>query len=152
MGCCCSSPHAVRLPYPNELEEEQAENIPLRTFGKFRSGSGVLVVDDIVALPSTQIPEALATDPNIILYQAEVDQGRACRGMRPLLCGLTILTLPFAYLYACFKSVVSGYGINCDESCQWVRKEYSTRVWYKVYSNRIETNTPMCRFFGMFGE
>lgn len=152
MACfCCSSPYSARqYPYPTDESAEHDENVPLRTFGKFRSGS-VLVPDDIDGLPSIAIPEGLASDTSDILYQAEIDQGRACRGMRLFLCVLTVISLPFAFLYACVKSVISGYGVNCDESCQWVRKEYSSRIWYRVYSNRIETNAPQCRLFGMFG-
>jgi hypothetical protein len=33
-----------------------------------------------------------------------------------------------------------------------VRKEYSTRRWFRVYANRIETNSPHARFpFGYLG-
>jgi hypothetical protein len=154
MACCCSSPHAARrYPYPGDDDLDEEENAPLqlRTFGKYRPGSGVLVPDDIVGLPSTHIRRSLASDPSVMLYEAEVDQGRGCRGMRPMLCFLTVIALPFAVLYACIKSLVSSYGINCDESCQWIRKEYSTRAWYRVYSNRIESNAPVCRLFGMCG-
>ena len=111
----------------------------------------MLVPDDIVGLPSTHILSGLVSDTNVILYEAEMDQGQGYRGLRPLLCIITIISLPFAAIYVLVKSLISNYGINCDESCQWVRKEYSTRTWYRVYSNRIETNKPVCRLFGMCG-
>ena len=150
MAWCCSSPHSARrYPYPDDSQLEE-ENVPIRTFGKYRSGS-VLVPDDIDGLPSTCIPKGLASDTDEILYEAEIDQGRGCRGMRPLLCTLTVLALPFAVLYACIKSVVSSYGINCDESCLWIRKEYMARTYYHVYPDRTETNSPVCRFFGWLG-
>lgn len=150
MSWCCSSPYSARrYPYPDDGHLEE-ENVPIRTFGKYRSGS-VLVPDDIDGLPSTCIPQGLASDPNEILYEAEIDQGRGCRALRPLLCVLTFLALPFAILYSCIKSVISSYGLNFDESCLWIRKEYMTRTYYRVYSNRTETNSPVCRLFGMCG-
>lgn len=36
--------------------------------------------------------------------------------------------------------------IPIDEICCWVRKEYSTRTFLRVYSNRIETNNPGLRY------
>jgi hypothetical protein len=46
MACCCSSPYSARrYPYPEDDHLEE-ENVPIRTFGKYRSGS-VLVPDDI---------------------------------------------------------------------------------------------------------
>ena len=40
---------------------------------------------------------------------------------------------------------------SCDESICWLRKEYSTRTWFRVYPNRIEVNYPKVRFFGCLG-
>ena len=40
---------------------------------------------------------------------------------------------------------------TCDEIICWLRKEYSTRTWFRVYPNRIEVNYPKVRFFGCLG-
>lgn len=75
---CCASPHSARR-YPGPGEKENTENIPLndrRRFGKYRPGGGVLVPDDIAGLPSTQIRVSLESNPDPILYEAEIDQVR----------------------------------------------------------------------------
>jgi hypothetical protein len=42
--------------------------------------------------------------------------------------------------------------LTCDELCCWVRKEYSARTFFRVYSNRIEFNEPRARIpFGYLG-
>lgn len=41
---------------------------------------------------------------------------------------------------------------HCDETVLWLRKEYSTRKFFRVYTNRIEYNEPVVRFpFGYLG-
>jgi hypothetical protein len=54
MTCCCTSPYSARryYPYPEDDHLEE-ENVLIRTFGKYRSGS-VLVPDDIGGLTSTK--------------------------------------------------------------------------------------------------
>lgn len=123
-----------------------------RTFGRlYRSGSGVQVPDDLSALPSAHIHSNFFGDPTLPLYEAEIDQGYGCRGIRPLVPILLIVSIPLAAAVVVLKQVFSSYGFRCDESFQWVRKEYSSRIYYRVYSNRIEVNTPSCRLFGMLG-
>lgn len=107
--------------------------------------------DDIEGLPSTQMRVALATDPDPLLYSAEFDQGRGMRGIRALLCAITILLFPIAILASIFRTFRDNYGVTCDEACCWLRKEYASRTWLHIYSNRIETNAPQCRFFGWLG-
>lgn len=126
---CCASPHgARRYPGPSEANDP---NIPVedrRRFGKYRSGS-VLVPDDIAGLPSTQIRRSLATDPDPILYEAEIDQGRGMRGIRAFLCTVNMILLPLTIIASMFRVLRSNYGVTCDEACCWLRKEYSTRNW-----------------------
>ena len=101
MGCCTSSPHARRkYRDPADLDEYVVpeDQLPLhrggqdavfvgrlRTFGRYRPNS-VWVPDDIDGLPSTHMDdgEHLASDPDTLLYSAEIDNGRACRFARPL--------------------------------------------------------------------
>jgi hypothetical protein len=121
-----------------------------RRFGQSRSGS-VLVPDDCGALPSAHIQSKLATDRSILLYEAEIDQGKAWRGIRLLMPIMLVLSLPFVVIASLCKTALKDYGTNGDESCCWLRKEYSTRTFLRIYSNRIEVNTPSCRIFGLFG-
>ena len=85
-----------------------------------------------------------------MLYEAEIDHGRAyscinvtntlvfCGGIVPVLAAQGI-------------SYVLGY-FTCDSICCWLRKEYSTRTYFRVYSNRIEINEPQIRCpFGCLG-
>ena len=127
MGCCSSIPHTKRrYRDPADLDEEI---IPLREFGNYRNGTSNLVPDDIDGLPSTHIYKHLATNPDTLLYEADIDQGRAFRFYRPwVVCYL----LPPYWLY------VVSTGLNhffkectCDESCCWLRKEYSTRTFFR---------------------
>ena len=120
MGCCASSPHSHRryrivnaghgdddddVYYDDDdaVDDEFAavgdgQRAPplMRHFGTFRSG-GVTVPDDINGLPSTHILGYLPTSADPILYEAEIDQGRAFRSYRPVFfclftpCGLTYL-------------------------------------------------------------
>lgn len=40
----------------------------------------------------------------------------------------------------------------CDEPFCWLRKEYSTRTYFRVYPNRIEVNNPTLRIpWGLCG-
>lgn len=120
---CCASPHSSRrYPGPNEKDEE---NVPLtsrRKFGKYRPGGGVLVPDDIEGLPSTQIRPTLESNPDPILYEAEIDQGRAMRGLRVWIGIFTILFIPITILSALFKAIRGHFGVTCDEACCWLRK------------------------------
>ena len=158
MGACNSSPYSRRARYrdPDDFDEcyidedalplnrnkiinreDQAdENHHIRSFGQFRSNS-VHVPDDIVGLPSTQMNDDnnFVSDVNTLLYSAEIDNGKAWRSCRPG---------SFMWFYI---SVVWNCGfdqmtklMNCDEVCCWVKKEYSKRVFYRVYPNRIEIN------------
>ena len=147
MGCCSSVPHAKRrYRDPADLDEVY---VPLREFGNYRTGSAITCPDDINGLPSTHIYDRLATDPDTLLYSAEIDQARACRCLR-----FWIL------LYACPPVWVFylTYGLGkcfsectCDEMVCWLRKEYSTRTFFRVFPNRIETNYPSIRLFGLMG-
>lgn len=134
MGCCSSIPHTKRrYRDPADLDEEI---IPLREFGNYRNGLTNLVPNDIDGLPSTHIYEHLATDPDTLLYEAEIDQGRAYRCFRPWWC---VYLLPHALLGV---AVQYNSGIQkitnqctCDESVCWLRKEYSTRTFFRVFPN-----------------
>ena len=55
----------------------------MREFGNYRAGLTNIVPVDIDGLPSTHLYAHLATDPDILLYEAEIDQGRAFRCIRP---------------------------------------------------------------------
>jgi len=90
MGCCSSIPHTKRrYRDPADLDEiyvdENNEEIilPMREFGNYRAGLTNIVPDDIDGLPSTHLYAHLATDPDTLLYEAEIDQGRAFRCIRP---------------------------------------------------------------------
>ena len=87
----------------------------------------------------------------MFLYEAEIDQGKAWKGIRPLMPIIFFLSLPFVVIASLFKDVFKDYGANGDQACCWVRKEYSTRTFLRVYPNRIEVNSPSCRLFGLFG-
>jgi hypothetical protein len=149
MGCCTSSPHSRRIYRdPADLDEEFVD--PVRYFGTNRVGSN-LIPDDIDGLPSTHMEKHLATDSNRLLYQAEMDSGQAYRCYRPAtLC----LCTPWGLAY-----VVANYGLCSlcillpwDEACCHVRKEYSTRRWFRVYPNRIAANSPHLRCpYGLLG-
>lgn len=146
MGCCVSSPHSKRkYRDPADLEEEI---VPLRYFGTFRNGS-VAIPDDIPGLPSTHHHAHLASDPGVLLYEGEIDQGHAFRFIRYLELLLLLpvffyVTIP-ALISAIYKTAF-GHGLSCDQSCCWLRKEYSTRTFFRVYYNRIEVNNPTMRF------
>ena len=116
----------------------------IRTFGQFRSGSGVHVPDDIDGLPSTQLlGPSLATDPDLLLYEGEIDNGRAWRCIRPM---IALWIFPPVWAAAAAKGLSYVFSTcTCDEAACWVRKEYSTRVFYRVYPNRIEINNPLVR-------
>lgn len=148
MGCCSSVPHSRRR-YRDPADLDEAI-LPLREFGHYRNGTTNLVPDDIDGLPSTHIYKHLATNPDTLLYEAEIDQGRAFRCFRPWIC---CYLLPHYWVYF----VASGlfkifHECTCDEACCWLRKEYSTRTWFRVYPNRIEVNYPVLRIpFGTLG-
>uniref|UniRef100_A0A7S1VK42 Uncharacterized protein n=1 Tax=Grammatophora oceanica TaxID=210454 RepID=A0A7S1VK42_9STRA len=146
MGCCVSSPHSRRVYLdPGDLDEEI---VPLRYFSANRPGS-VHVPDDIVGLSSTWMQQHLATDQSLPLYQAEIDQGTAFRGLRPFsACILSPWGLAF-----CLTQLGNACRFcPCDLTVCWLRKEYSTRTWLHIYSNRIEVNEPQVRIpFGICG-
>jgi len=120
-----------------------------RYFGTYRNGASNIVPDDIGGLPSTHIRKGLATNPDTLLYSAEIDHGRAFRCLRPgVICFCTPVAIQFLAtqgINKCFKFC------TCDEICCWLRKEYSTRTFFNVYPNRIEVNNPSCRMLGCFG-
>eukprot|EP00986_Skeletonema_menzelii_P018973 scaffold27039_cov150-Skeletonema_menzelii.AAC.6 len=150
MGCCTSSPHSKRrYRDPADLDEVV---IPLREFGNYRNGTTTLVPDDIEGLPSTHIYKHLATDPDTLLYEAEFDQGHAYRCCQPW---LAVFFLPAVWVYGAAKGfdyILTGAGCSCDEVVCWLRKEYSTRIFFRVYPNRIEFNSPGIRIpFGILG-
>lgn len=121
-----------------------------RYFGTWRVGSN-LIPDDINGLPSTLgLEKHLAANKNVILYEAEIDQGKAFRCFRLVfVCFFT----PWGLAWLISQSVYKLCTIcTCDEMCCWVRKEYSSRSFFRIYSNRIEVNEPQVRFpFGYLG-
>jgi hypothetical protein len=166
MGCCSSSPHSKRRyryatvddddEYAhNDDEMEHADGIHgslrIRHFGTNRPG-GVTVPDDIGGMPSTHILKDLPTSQDPILYEAEIDQGQAFRCYRPI---FVVLLTPCGLVYLLTKALTSSTALaslTCDEACCWLRKEYSTRTWFRIYSNRIEINGPRIRIpWGLFG-
>ena len=113
----------------------------IRYFGTNRVGSN-LVPDDIEGLPSTHLNEYLASNKDVMLYQAEIDHGKALRCLS-LECLLIFTPNGITKIFE---------RMSCDEPCCWIRKEYSTRTYFRVYPNRIEVNEPSCRFpFGCLG-
>ena len=122
----------------------QLYKIP-RTFGTLFRNSSVVIPDDIPGLPSTHLLGShLATDTDTLLYEAEIDNGRAWRCVR----FVNVLWIcPCAWVYVCSKGLGAMFQyFTCDEACCWTRKEYSTRTFYRVYPNRIELNNPHVRF------
>mmetsp|Transcript_33374 Transcript_33374/g.73199 ORF Transcript_33374/g.73199 Transcript_33374/m.73199 type:complete len:491 (+) Transcript_33374:59-1531(+) len=173
MGCCTSSPHSRRqYRDPADLDEcvVPEDQLPLhrggqgdglllpvgrlRTFGRYRPNS-VWVPDDIDGLPSTHMDDGvhLASAPDTLLYSAEIDNGRACRCIRPLhLMWCFPPAWPFLAGYLCSQGI--GFlttSCACEEACCWVRKSYMTRNFFRVYPNRIEVNNVTGRFFGLCG-
>jgi hypothetical protein len=170
MGCCSSSPHSnrryqhVNIPpiqegdYYDDDDIDDDDNVAgmkgqmrIRHFGTIRSG-GVTVPDDIGGMPSTHILEYLPTSADPILYEAEIDQGKAFRCLRP---AFFCLITPCGLVYV-FTKLLGSWSFfaqcTCDEICCWVRKEYSTRTWFRIYSNRIEINNPRVRIpWGLCG-
>lgn len=122
----------------------------IRSFGRYRAGSN-LVPDNIDSLPSTHIHSGLQSDPGDVLYRAEIDHGKAYRCCKP---ALLLVTIPL-----CVELYVAQTACACccdavrwDEACCWLRKEYSTRSFFRVHPNRIEVNEPALRFpFGLCG-
>lgn len=148
MGCCTSSPHSGRrFRDPADLDEVI---VPLRYFSTNRPGS-VMVPDEVLGLPSTHIEHHLASDCDPILYEAEIDQGQAFRCFRP---AFACLCTPWGIIYLATKGISGRMcaAFTCDAACCWVRKEYSTRTFFRIYSNRIEINLPTMRVpFGFLG-
>jgi hypothetical protein len=108
------------------------------------------VPDDISGLPSTHLAEHLASNKNVILYQSAIDHGKGFRCLRlEFLCLLT----PCGLAWLLSSSIMKVCTLcTCDESCCWLRKEYSTRTYFRIYSNRIEMNNPAVRFpYGYLG-
>ena len=81
--------------------------------------------DDIGGLPSTHLDDGryLPTDPDQLLYSAEIDNGRAFRCVRPehvlWLCPPLWPVILAGGMNAMCKSCST-----CDEVCCYVRKEY----------------------------
>ena len=145
MGCCNSVPHSRRrYRDPADLDEEI---IPIREFGNYRNGLTNFVPDDIVGLPSTHIYKHLASNPDTLLYEADIDQGRAYRCLRPW---ILLYACPHMWIYLIYSGLFGGVckmccnnDWTCDEACCWLRKEYSTRTIFRVFPNRIEVNYPL---------
>ena len=137
MGCCCSSPYTQRR-YRDPATDEEEDFVPIRYFSTNRVGSN-FVPDDIGGLPSTHLQEYLASSKDVMLYQAELDHGKAFRF--------------FSFQWLLFiKPPGLIEKMSCDEMCCWVRKEYSTRTYFRIYPNRIDVNEPTCRCpFGCLG-
>ena len=165
MGCCTSSPHARRrYRDPADLDEIHVSSeedlhrfldhtnpnnnlLPLRTFGIYRN-NGVVVPDDIDGLPSCRLIPTLATNPDVLLYEAEIDNAYAWRCLRPVWIVFGICPPLWPAALACLQAGMC----SCDEIVCWVRKEYSSRHYYRVYPNRIEINQPFARIpFGCCG-
>lgn len=109
-------------------------------------------IDGVMASPYLQ--QHLPSNPGPILYEAELDQGRAWRCLRPSIFVIVIypLLVPFAAVAYLAKNLFFANGFSADEICCWVRKEFATRDFYRVYSNRIEFNAAVTRIpFGYFG-
>lgn len=150
MGCCHSSPYTYRIYRdPADLDECYEGEEPKRTFGRLRNNSN-LMPDDLEALPNPYMYQHLAVLPSECLYEAEIDQGSALRCLRPW---LAVIFCPPIWAWVAATGVASLLGYcNCDHACCWVRKEYSTRTYIRVYSNRIEQNQPTVRIpFGYLG-
>jgi hypothetical protein len=147
MGCCASSPHERRR-YRDTADLDE-ELVPLRYFGTNRAGS-VLAPDDISGLTSVHIEAHLASNQDPILYEAEMDVGTAYRCYR--LYYFCLFT-PWGLAYAVATGFLKVFSLcPCDEACCYVRKEYSSRRWYRVYSNRIAVNDPAVRIpYGVLG-
>ncbi|KAK1735125.1 hypothetical protein QTG54_014191 [Skeletonema marinoi] len=148
MGCCTSSPHSRRkYRDPADLDEVV---VPLREFGNYRNGTTNLIPDDIDGLPSTHNYKHLASDPDTLLYEAEIDQGHAFRCCQPW---IAVVCLPYFWVWAAARGLGQVLaGCTCDEVVCWLRKEYSTRNFFRVYPNRIEFNVPNMRIpFGFLG-
>ncbi|EJK60120.1 hypothetical protein THAOC_19590 [Thalassiosira oceanica] len=99
MGCWASVPHANRrYRDPADLDEyydyddpdakKSGETLALarhddvgkiRRFGNWRNGQANQPPDDIGGLPSCHMRGHLATDPDLLLYEAEIDQGHPFR-------------------------------------------------------------------------
>ena len=148
MGCCASSPYAKRVYHrdPGDLDEVE---IPARTFGTFRAGSN-LIPDDCGALPGAYLDKYLPTNSDVVLYEAEMDQGY---GFRCLRLEYFCLFCPWGWLYIVSKGLNKiCVHCTCDEACCWLRKEYSTRSFFRIYPNRISINQPKVRWpFGYLG-
>lgn len=94
-----------------------------RYFGTNRVGSN-LVPDDINGLRSTHMHHHLASDTDTILYEGEIDHGRAFECWRPyLLCTPLFLPWILAYFVATGIQNIMASGCRFWESCCWVRKE-----------------------------
>ena len=114
-----------------------------RYFGTYRAGSN-LIPDDIAGLPSTHISEHLASNMDVLLYEAEIDHGYGFRFYRPEIALFFCTPYGLAYMATHGCSKVLNY-CTCDQACCWLRKEYSTRRFYRVYPNRIVINEPALR-------
>lgn len=120
-----------------------------RYFGTNRAGSN-LVPDDIGGLPSTHLAEHLASSKDVILYSAEIDHGKAFRCLRFV---YLLLLTPCGFAWLLTQTLFQLCKVcTCDEVCCWLRKEYSTRTYFRIYPNRIEVNEPAVRFpYGLLG-
>ena len=81
----------------------------------------------------------LAQNSDLLLYEAVIDHGYGFRCCRPM---YWILLLPGFFLTVLTLIATNGIGnvcvyFSCDQMCCWLRKEYSTRTFFRVYPNRI---------------
>lgn len=102
------------------------------------------IILKIDGLPSTDIIHRLPTYPGTLLYDAEIDQGRAFRCIR---CWPFLIPFCPTLWYQISLNGISHLisRCACDEPFCWLRKEYSTRTYFRVYPNRIEVNNPTLR-------
>jgi hypothetical protein len=108
------------------------------------------VPDDIGGLHSTHLAEHLASNKDVILYKAEIDHGKAFRCLR---FEYFLLLTPCGLAWLASSSITKIFTTcTCDEVCCWLRKEYSTRTYFRIYSNRIEVNEAAVRCpYGLLG-
>jgi hypothetical protein len=66
---------------------------------------------------------------------------------------MIVIFMPYFWVWAVARGLGELFkGCSCDEVVCWVRKEYSTRNFFRVYPNRIEFNEAKLRIpFGFLG-
>lgn len=176
MGVYCSSPYVQRkyqdgyFVHSNPLDGDDDVYYEGEEDGRAEEGKGTNAIDKVEDLPSQSfgnvygstfnvLPDDLSalSDPYLVvnmnecLYVAEIDQGHAFRCLRPWL-PLALACYPVTAAIAASGLVPLLGCTTCDEMCCWVKKEFSQRVYIKVYPNRVEINYPTMRIpWGLFG-